>query len=325
MRITKATLAKTELPHDVVTASSNEHSEYIEVDANEAAYDVVEAKWGATYAVPIEGKPDRHIQNVMYAVTAPYAAIDLALQYDAATATSATEPGAYAHAVVDSSSASHTELDTTAPSLQDSADQAVEPTLASLCQKGFGEHKSNHMYRDPGEHHASQVSYTEAIEGRHSGEPATGHVEAAGIGGGASTGIVNMDSLATSAYRTLDQKAAYSSPRPQNEWPYDALVTTAAVVGAAYSIPSEGGSVVVYGATAPESDQNEQYLEVGGTPEDDLPTWVPATVVQDVPFVPTADGIYKSGSVAREGFVVHGNMGHQHVLEGAAREDDTAA
>ena len=139
MRITKATLAKTELPHDVVTASSDEHSEYTEVDANEAAYDVVEAKWGA------------------------------------------------------------------------------------------------------------------------------------------------------------------------------------------YSIPSEGGSVVVYGATAPESDQNEQYLEVGGTPEDDIPTSVPATVVQDVPFVPTADGIYKSGSVAREGFVVHGNMGHQHVLEGAAREDDTAA
>ena len=146
-----------------------------------------------------------------------------------------------------------------------------------------------------------------------------------GTDGGASTGIVHVDSLATSAYRTLDQKAAYSSPRPQNEWPYDALVTTAAVVGAAYSIPSEGGSVVVYGATAPESDQNEQYLEVGGTPEDDIPTSVPATVVQDVPFVPTADGIYKSGSVAREGFVVHGNMGHQHVLEGAAREDDTAA
>jgi len=188
-------------------------------------------------------------------------------------------------------------------------------------------------------------------------------VPSEGAGDGASPGIVQVDSLAKVGYRTLDQKGAYSSPRPQNEGLYSALATTAAVAGTAYAIPSEGGSVVVCGAetlesgeneqylevegaavgaaysipsedgslvihraTAPESGENEQYLEVGCPPaEDEISTSVPATAAQDVPFVPTADGIYDTGTVTRAGFVVQGEVEHQQALVGAAREADTVA
>ena len=109
--------------------------------------------------------------------------------------------------------------------------------------------------------------------------------------------------------RTLDQKATYGAPRSPTQGPCSALATTAAVAGAAYSIPgSEGGSVVVYGATMPESGQNEQCLEAedgrhstldtpvavcgllcteGSPPpvEDEIPTSVAATAAEDVPFM----------------------------------------